>query len=546
VKRERESDMPSHFAVSIHFFDPRFHGRGDGGRPEWPPSPLRLFQSLVAAAGAKRRGEELAAEARVAFEWLEGLTEKNAPVIIAPSAVAAEAGYRLSVPNNAMDIVANAWVRGNDSNTGDADPRTHRTMKTVRPTHLIEGDTVHFLWPLAEELTRREQGHVEVVSEIARSVVALGWGVDMVAGAAEILSDQQVDNLQGERWLPGARSKDGWRVPVLGTLAALVDRHRRFLDRLASDGGFIAPPPLTAFKVIGYRRSDELPERGVAAFALLDVETDRYRSFDAVRRGLTLAGRLRHATYEVAKLSKAGEWSESQLNAFVLGHGEARGAAHVSAGGRRFAYLPLPTLESRGGSAQHVGGIRRVLVSTFAQDCYDEVAWARRALSGQELVDERTKVATAVLAAIPVGEHMVQRYLRASDSWATVTPVVLPGYDDPRHYRRRLKQAPPPDEQKHLLSRLSDRIDGLIRRAIVQAGFPQNLADHADVDWRKVGYWPGVDLADRYGVPDHLKRFPRYHVRIAWRTPTGRATHLPGPVCIGAGRFVGLGLFAPL
>src|ERR1700730_13175967 len=40
----------SHFCLSVTFHDCRFHGRRDNGEPEWPPSPLRLFQSLVAAA----------------------------------------------------------------------------------------------------------------------------------------------------------------------------------------------------------------------------------------------------------------------------------------------------------------------------------------------------------------------------------------------------------------------------------------------------------------------------------------------------------------
>jgi CRISPR-associated protein Csb2 len=103
---------------------------------------------------------------------------------------------------------------------------------------------------------------------------------------------------------------------------------------------------------------------------------------------------------------------------------------------------------------------------------------------------------------------------------------------------------PPSAEQSELLSRLSDRIDGLIRKAILQAGFPNVLAQHADIEWRKVGFWAGADIADRYGVPDHLKRFPRYHVRIRWREPDGQPTAVAGPVCIGGGRFLGLGLFA--
>lgn len=537
--------MPLHFALSIHFLDSRFHGRGDGGHPEWPPSPLRVFQALVAAAGARRRGEDLAVEGP-ALRWLEELSEKTPPTIVAPAAETPRAGYRLSVPNNAMDIVASAWVRGNDSNSGDADPRTHRTMKTVRPTHLIGGDVVHFLWRLPEEPTREEHGHVEVLVGLARSVVALGWGVDMVAGSAAVLSDEQAAKLHGERWLPSARGNDGWRLPVIGTLDALIDRHQRFLNRLGNDGGFTAPPPLTKFKVVGYRRSDDPAERAVAVFALRDLETGSYRAFDSVRRGLTVAGRMRHATYEVAKVATPCDWSESQLIAFVLGHGESNGAPHVAAGAKRFAYMPLPSIETLGRGGERVGAIRRVLVSTFAEDCDGEIAWARRALPGAELIDEHTKNATAVLEAIATKERTVQRYLAAADSWASVTPVVLPGYDDPRHYRRRLLKAPPPDEQKQLLSRLSDRIDGLVRKAIVQAGFSDVLAEHAVVDWRKVGYWPGVDLADRYGVPDHLKRFPRYHVRIGWRTATGQPTRVPGPVCIGGGRFVGLGLFASL
>ena len=124
--------------------------------------------------------------------------------------------------------------------------------------------------------------------------------------------------------------------------------------------------------------------------------------------------------------------------------------------------------------------------------------------------------------------------------------MVLPGYDDPAHYRRRLKNGSDAEGQKRLLDRLSERIDGLLRKAIVQAGFSQVLADHAELEWRKVGFWPGTDLADRYGVPDHLKRFPRYHFRIYWRDAQDRPIPVAGPVCLGGGRFYGLGLFAAM
>jgi CRISPR-associated protein Csb2 len=94
------------------------------------------------------------------------------------------------------------------------------------------------------------------------------------------------------------------------------------------------------------------------------------------------------------------------------------------------------------------------------------------------------------------------------------------------------------------LERLGDRIDGLLRKAIVQAGFPQMLADHAELEWCSSGFWPGSDLASRYGAPEHLKRFPRLHVRVHWRNAGKRSVQVPGPICLGGGRFYGLGLFA--
>jgi len=70
------------------------------------------------------------------------------------------------------------------------------------------------------------------------------------------------------------------------------------------------------------------------------------------------------------------------------------------------------------------------------------------------------------------------------------------------------------------------------------------LADHADLEWRKVGFWPGTHRIDRYGVPEHLRPFPRFHVRLQWRDASERLLRVPGPVCLGGGRFQGLGLFA--
>ncbi len=161
--------MDSYLCLSIRLLDSTFHGRRDRGEHEWPPSPMRLFQSLVAAAAGARR-QALATRFHEALEWLE---QQPAPMLLAPKGVSTP-GYRISVPNNAMDVVARAWSRGNYSNVNDANPATHRTMKLVQRTHLLGGDAIQYLWSLSNPPDEGIHHHVETLGEIARSVVALG------------------------------------------------------------------------------------------------------------------------------------------------------------------------------------------------------------------------------------------------------------------------------------------------------------------------------------------------------------------------------------
>ena len=45
--------MQSQLSITITFLDGTYHGREDDGVPEWPPSPLRLFQALVRTGAAR-------------------------------------------------------------------------------------------------------------------------------------------------------------------------------------------------------------------------------------------------------------------------------------------------------------------------------------------------------------------------------------------------------------------------------------------------------------------------------------------------------------
>src|SRR5882724_7045901 len=79
--------------ITVRLHDGRYHGTAD-----WPPSPARLFQALVAGAA---QGNVLSAQDRAALGWLEQLPP---PEIIGPSA---RRGQRFTnyVPNNDLDAV---------------------------------------------------------------------------------------------------------------------------------------------------------------------------------------------------------------------------------------------------------------------------------------------------------------------------------------------------------------------------------------------------------------------------------------------------------
>ncbi len=515
--------MQSVLCFTVHFLFDQFHGRGDGDTLEWPPSPLRLYQALVSAASArwKEKGS-ITEHAAKALRWLEG---KPAPTIIADGFLSFGKSYRLYVPDNLADKVASSWSRGNDKES----IASYRTEKDIRPVHLKENTTVHYLFPTSPNDEQFEL-YREILVTTARSMTHLGWGIDMMVGNTTVISEQEASTLPGDRWEPAEDTKSTLtlRVPVQGTLDGLIRRYDAFLNRLNHDkegNVFFSPvPALSCYKNIGYRRPVDPSPQPFAVFSLLRPDGKGVRAFDTERRATVVAGMVRHALGQLASepSPRPFNWSDADIATIVLGHNpnqEGR-LVRTTPDEPRFSYLPLPSIEQRGPRGCHVGLIRRVMV-VGRPGMEQEITWATQALSGADLIEEHTGERQAFLSLLRQQDWVSRQYFVPSSVWTTVTPVVIPGYDD----------------------RSGKKTDKLLRKALIQAGFPQELVRYAELDWRGGGFLPGLALASQYRRPLNVKEAPVRHVTIKWRDCHGQAISIPGPIAIGSGRFRGLGLF---
>ncbi|MCC7409725.1 MAG: type I-U CRISPR-associated protein Cas5/Cas6 [Phycisphaeraceae bacterium] len=510
--------------ISFRFIQPFpvFHGRCDGDEPEWPPSPMRAFQALLSAACLRTRGKPLPPEVRSALHVLEVLR----PAIVAPRAILSAIGRRAYVPHNQNDLVFTALQRGMEQSS-EAYRKLNgsvRTEKNFRPhrieTPVEELPTIHYLYPL--DATNADPKELLIaIRPSVRSIHCLGWGIDQVVADAA-LADSPSKQPTGESWTPTPCGGRRLRVHRSGSLDALVARYDKFLSRLVK-GEWTPVPPLTTFDVVSYHRDTDPLPRPFAAFSLLKPDGEGFQPFDSVRYATVVAGMVRHALARAAQEQQPFNWGEEDITSIIHGHNPKGGPARLAADAKRFAYLPLPSIEKRSaeGPPRHVGMIRRVIVAG-EPGMGPEIDWVQRALSGAVLIDEQTGEIKAMLISIPASDPNVRRYIGPSSVWTTVTPVILPGFDDHR----------------------ADKIERLIRKSLLHAGLPPEVVKPTELDWRGVGYMPGLDLASRYRRPRNASEAPVRHVKIRFVDPDGEPLSLQGPLSLGSGRYRGLGLFA--
>lgn len=487
----------SHLLITVHWLDDRYHGLMDReGPPEWPPSPYRLFQALV--AGLARLGE-LESELGQSLELLETL---DPPMIIAPCSRPGQVVKRF-VPNN----------------DGDRKPdrQDRLTGKTSRPTLILGPPDIHYLWEISQDQIPRVEG----VCRAARHLTCLGWGIDMAYADGQLIGGDGIAKLPGVRWYPrkGVMRDDGvLRVPIfdsktgVNSLTDLKHAHKSALDRIQHGKPLNTVEKPKVFDRVFYESNDRLLARPHVVFELRRSNGVLFPYPQNIL--IHIAGMVRHLARELMKKWPPDGVDDDWVETYVAGHARGGAVEH-----RQFSYLPLPSI-----GHQHADQkVRRVMISAPVGDDRFLQHLARR-LDGQQLQPTpQTKLDHPPTLVRVRGNKVALCYTEASNSWASVTPVVLPGHDD----------------------RKPDKTRKLIEKALAQSGIEQRC----EFEWSALSQFPKSLSSHKYDRdkrpsgyirPDHLLTQTAVHLKLRFND----GLEVPGPLAIGAGRHCGLGIFA--
>jgi len=499
--------MSQHLVLTIRIHDQRYHGTSD-----WPPAPARVFQALVAGVA---RGNALPGEVVPAFEWMESLP----PPIIAAPRVRVGSRVELFVPNNDSDS-----VDGDPARIGEI-----RTKKLVLPLLFEEAEPLIYAWPLPADTK-----HVSTVLEAANNLYQLGRGVDMAWAVGELVDDAglslRLADHRGTVHRPGGTDGDNpLPCPASGSLESLMRRHRASTAKLRAEGVgnaariLFSQPPKPRFMSVGY---DSSGHRSV--YELRDRNDDTKLWAWPLERVVLLTERLRDAA--AARLRSAFPDQVDAIERTLIGRkADGRDAAP---GAHRVRIVPLPSI-----GHEHVDcAVRRVVVEVPV-DCPlrgTDVHWA---FSGLEPMNQVTGEVSPFILAQSNDHRMLGHYRPKNGTrrWRSVTAVALPM----EAMRRRIEPSRWSEVPKGASERAGEesRAADAVRTAMRHGGVRASAVEV------KVQREPFETRGARAESFADGTRFPKERL---WHVELESSELVEGLFLIGDGRFLGLGLMAPV
>lgn len=476
----------------------RYHGVSQGS-PEWPPSPARVFQALVAGSA---RGHLLSDVTRSALEWLERLPP---PLIASPRA---RVGSRVDL-----------FVPNNDADTRD-DPRDVSEIRTSKVVHpmLVEDDApLLYAWTATEDTTP-----AKVIIDAAEDLYQLGRGVDMAWAVGEVLDDDGLErrlrNYAGTIHRPSSGTTSKMLAcPEPGSLVSLHERHRT--TKLRAEGGkwFFKNAPKPRFRGVSYARTQRL-----ILYDLIDRTDDKKSWPWPLHHTVKLVEKLRDAA--VAKLREGLPESLTQIDQALIGR-RADGS-NPSPPQNRVRFIPLPSI----GFEYADRAIRRVVIEipSGAPLPAADLEWA---FSGLEPAGGTAPF--VLTRASDTG--MLRHYEGPSFHWRSVTAIALPESAQRRRIEpmRRRKEAKDGRERAMEEKQAVTAVHEALRHAEVRATAVSVRVQREPFEGRG-------SRAEPFSEETRFAKERLWHLDIEFDR------QVSGPLVIGDGRFLGLGLMSPV
>jgi CRISPR-associated protein Csb2 len=257
---------------------------------------------------------------------------------------------------------------------------------------------------------------------------------------------------------------------------------------------------------------------------LLQREDEPERSSPwAAWRAVSLVERVRGAAVDALRGALPSRAHEIER---VL-VGRKRDGADAGLIEERVRFVPLPSI----GHEHADQAIRRMLVEVPPGPLAEgDVLWA---LSGRTLFDPETGVVENSTLVASSDDDMVARYRATSRLWRSVTPLALGSAP-----RRRIAPERQREEAKSATERT--REEGLARSAIAQA--LRHVGVNAALVRAHVQREPFEANGSRAERFAEGSRFPK---EALWHAELELDRAIPGPLVLGDGRFLGLGLMVP-
>jgi CRISPR-associated protein Csb2 len=446
--------------------------------PDWPPQPDRVFSALVAAWGA--RGEQ--SGERDALKWLEALP---------PPEIAASAGFARTP--------ATVFVPPNDPQTGRVGnptvmPAMRKRQPRRFPAYRPDDPVVRLVW---REATA--DGEVmAALNALAADTPYIGHSSSLTRCCFHV-GDVPLQTVQPRRRVYPKR---------LDELEAAFKCGRR---------------PSPGAMVHGAAFVEREPPHGVFSDSWLVLEHVGGDMPDL--RATALVGKALRAAL-MSGYKKDGR--EAAIPPIVSGHSADGGPLAEP----HLAIAPLAFLGAQYADG-HVYGFALIppgggdlLTSEHFQDAIRAVAAWKEKEGRRELTLECGGFA---LTFTPSGESARRSldprpYTRVAKTWATCTPIVLD-----RHLKAKGN------------AEREEEIRGLVRRACANVGLPEpervSAGKHSAVQGSPSAYPSGrMPPWTRWRLAGSLAGRQLIHAVIEFESP------VRGPVLLGAGRFVGLGL----